>query len=99
MKFIKEIRLFFNKVSADNIGVYTAQCAYFSFLSFIPFIILLLSLTKYININYDTFEYILESIFPVTAKNTVLNIIQEVYSKSIRNNFYISFIYTLVCSK
>lgn len=74
---------FLKKLNEDHIGEYTAQCAYFSFLSFIPFIILLLSLIKYMNIEKDTLAYILEAILPKIMKNSVLDIIQEVYSKSI----------------
>ena len=80
MKFIND---FLKKLTTDHIGEYTAQCAYFIFLSFIPFIILLLSLIKYMNIDKDTLAYILEALLPQVMKNSVLDIIQEVYSKSI----------------
>lgn len=79
----KSISNFFKKINSDHVGEYTAQCAYFSFLSFIPFIILLLSLIKYMNIERNTLVYILEAILPTITKNSVLDIIQEVYSKSL----------------
>lgn len=82
-KIINAINIFLKKVNTDHVGEYTAQCAYFTFLSFIPFIILLLSLIKYMNIERDTLAYILEAILPTVMKNSVLDIIQEVYSKSI----------------
>jgi len=82
-KILNIINGFLKKLNLDHIGEYTAQCAYFSFLSFIPFIILLLSLIKYMNIEKDTLAYILEAILPKVMKNSVLDIIQEVYSKSI----------------
>lgn len=82
-RIIKAIGQFFDKLNSDHIGEYTAQCAYFTFLSFIPFIILLLSLIKYMNIENGTLIYILEAVLPTITKNSVLNIIQEVYSKSI----------------
>ena len=81
-KIVKAIGKFFDKLNEDHIGEYTAQCAYFTFLSFIPFIILLLSLIKYMNIERETLVYILEAILPAITKNSVLDIIQEVYSKS-----------------
>ena len=81
-KLIKVIGTFFDRLNEDHIGEYTAQCAYFTFLSFIPFIILLLSLIKYMNIERDTLVYILEAVLPAITKNSVLDIIQEVYSKS-----------------
>lgn len=82
MKFIKWIGEFLKKLGEDHVSEYTAECAYYTFLSFIPFIILLLSLIKYINIDKDTLAYIFEAILPSVMKNSVLDIIQEVYSKS-----------------
>lgn len=82
MEFIKKIGAFFDKLNKDHINEYTAQCAYYTFLSFIPFIILLLSLIKYVNIEKDTLAYILEAILPSIMKNSILDIIQEMYSKS-----------------
>ena len=82
MEFIKKIGVFFDKLNKDHINEYTAQCAYYTFLSFIPFIILLLSLIKYVNIEKDTLAYILEAILPSIMKNSILDIIQEMYSKS-----------------
>ncbi len=94
MKIIKGISNFFNRVGEDHIGEYSAQCAYFTFLSFIPFIILLLSLIKYMNIDRSTLEYVLEAILPTITKNSVVDIIQEVYSKSLQT-VSISAIFTL----
>lgn len=82
-KIIRKTINFLKRLDEDNVGEYTAQCAYFTFLSFIPFIILLLSLIKYMNIERESLIYILESILPSIAKNSVLDIIQEVYSKSL----------------
>lgn len=81
-KNFKCITDFFDKLNKDHVGEYTAQCAYFTFLSFIPFIILLLSLIKYMNIERDSLVYVLEAFLPTITKNSVLDIIQEVYSKS-----------------
>ena len=83
MKVLKRINDFFCKIEDDHIGEYTAQCAYYTFLSFIPFIILLLSLIKYVNIDKDTLASIFEAILPSIMKDSILDIIQEVYSKSI----------------
>lgn len=81
-KIIDGIGKFFEKLDNDHVSEYAAKCAYFTFLSFIPFIILLLSLIKYINIERETLIYILEAFLPAVTKNSVLDIIQEVYSKS-----------------
>ncbi len=83
MDFIRKIKSFLNKLEQDNISEYTAQCAYYTLLSFIPFIILLLSLIKYMNIEKSTLIYVFEAILPNVMKNSILDIIQEVYSKSL----------------
>lgn len=83
VKATKVINTFFKKTSLDHVGEYTAGCAYYTFLSFIPFIILLLSLIKYLNIEKDTLVQIFEMILPSIMKSSVLDIIQEMYSKSI----------------
>lgn len=83
MKILKKVNSFFGKIEEDHIGEYTAQCAYYTILSFIPFVILLLSLVKYININKEFLANIFEAILPSIMKDSVLDIIQEVYSKSI----------------
>ena len=96
MEFIKKIGVFFDKLNKDHINEYTAQCAYYTFLSFIPFIILLLSLIKYVNIEKDTLAYILEAILPSIMKNSILDIIQEMYSKSFEA---VCIIYAMVCKQ
>lgn len=81
--FFKKINAFFKQTSIDHVGEYTAGCAYYTFLSFIPFIILLLSLIKYVNIEKEMLVQIFEMILPSIMKNSVLDIIQEMYAKSI----------------
>lgn len=78
-----KIMCVFNKANKDHVSEYGAVCAYYTFLSFIPFIVLLLSLIKYMNIEREALIYIFEAILPSILKNSVLDIIQEVYSKSI----------------
>ena len=82
MKTVKNVSYFFKRTDEDHIGEYTAQCAYYTFLSFIPFIILLLSLIKYLNIETDKLVQIFTAILPNIMKNSVIDIIQEMYSKS-----------------
>lgn len=80
IKFANE---FLKKLGEDHISEYSASSAYYTFLSFIPFIILLLSLIKYINVDKDTLAQVFEAFLPSIMKNSVLDIIQEMYSKSV----------------
>lgn len=94
-KFINRINIIINKLNEDNIGEYTAQCAYFTLLAFIPFIMLILTLIKYIGIEQSTLFNILYKIIPSNMLNdAMLGIVKEVYSKSV-GTITISAIFTL----
>lgn len=73
---------FMKNISNDNVSGYSAQCAYYIFLSFVPFIILILSLIQYFNISQDTLYNILIKIIPRTMEITIMDIINEVSTKS-----------------
>lgn len=84
-KIIDIIKILLGKLQKNHIDEYTAQCAYFTLLAFIPLIMLILTLTKYIGIDQSTLFFIIESIAPSsnTLNSSVLDIIKEVYSKSV----------------
>ena len=44
---IKTIRGFMKRLNEDHVGAYAAQSAYFILLSFIPFVLLVVTLVKY----------------------------------------------------
>lgn len=79
----KNVKLFCGKLNNHNISEYTAQCAYYTVLSFIPFIMLIVTLIQYTPITQDALFSIIQSVMPETMTETTMNIIQEVYSKSI----------------
>lgn len=74
---------FFTKMDAHHISEYTAQCAYYTVLSFIPFIILIVTLIQYTGISQDALVWVIQKIMPETMEGTTIDIIQEVYSKSL----------------
>lgn len=81
-KFVDSIIDFFKRVKNHNIGEYTAQCAYYTILSFIPFIIILLTLIQYTDIDQTTLLAVIKAFIPNIMNEKVLNIVQEIYSKS-----------------
>ena len=97
-KLIKKIYIivsnFIKKLSEDHISEYSAQCAYYTILSFIPFIILLLTLIQYTGIEQQTLYNVISNIVPVNMKGLVIDVVQEVYSKSF-GTISISIIFTL----
>ena len=83
-KVFHQIGNILKKINNNHIDQYTAQCAYFTILSFIPFMILILTLTKYIGIGQDDLFFVLNKILPSNIlSDTVLGIVKEVYSKSL----------------
>ena len=90
-KMVKEI---LNNIKEDHVSEASAQCAYYVILSFIPFVILLLTLIQYTNIEPQQLFDIISSIIPDNMKDIVLGIVREVYSKSI-GTVSISLIFTL----
>lgn len=83
-KIIKELTIWIEEINKKHIDQYTSQCAYFTILSFIPIMILILTLTKYVGIEQDTLFFVLNKLLPSNILNdAVLGIVKEVYSKSI----------------
>ncbi|MBR2786884.1 MAG: YihY/virulence factor BrkB family protein [Clostridia bacterium] len=74
---------FFAHLDKHKISEYTAQCAYYTILSFIPFIILVVTLLKYAPMQKETLIEIIGNIMPENMTDVTIGIIQEVYSKSI----------------
>lgn len=81
--FIKKFKKFFNSVNEDYVSEYAAECAYFTILSFIPFIIFFLTLVQYTNIDKETIFYIVKEVVPTTIYPIILDVINEMYSKSL----------------
>lgn len=79
----QNVKSFCEKVSKHHISEYTAQCAYYTVLSFIPFLLLIVTLVQYTPISRDTLFSIVQNLLPESMGETALGIIQEVYSKSL----------------
>ncbi len=80
---IRIVRGFLKEIKKDHVGAYAAQSAYFIMLSFIPFLILLLTLLQYTSITKTDVFTMTQMIFPDTMNGFVINIIDEVYSKNL----------------
>ena len=81
-------------LTKDHISSSAAQCAYYVILSFIPFLILLITLVQYTSIEQQQLFDILSSIIPANASQIVMGIVREVYSRSI-STISITLIFTL----
>ena len=79
----------------DHVSECSAECSYYTILSFIPFIILLITLIQYTSIAPQTLFDAISKLIPSSMNEMVLGIVQEVYSKSI-GTISISIIFTIV---
>ena len=92
---LSSIQTILDNIGEDHISEYSAQCAYYVILSFIPFVILLLTLIQYTGIEQQQLLNIMSSMIPSSMSEMVLGVIREVYSKSV-GTVSISLIFTLL---
>ena len=92
---LSPIQTILDNIREDHISEFSAQCAYYVILSFIPFVILLLTLIQYTNIEQQQLFDIISQLIPSSMSEMVLGIVREVYSKSV-GTVSISLIFTLL---
>ena len=80
---LDKIEYISNKLKEDNVSEYAAECAYFTILSFIPFIIFFLTLIQFTNVDKESIFYWISQMVPTTMENIILGVIDEVYAKSV----------------
>lgn len=82
-KIINAINRFLQKCTDDHIAAFAAQSAFFIILSFIPFVMLFISLVQYTPISESFVSSIVERTMPSYISGYLVSIIQEVYSRGI----------------
>ena len=69
---------------ADNhVSAYAAQAAYFIILSFIPFILLLMTSIRYTQLNREEVVGAIMQVIPDNLHEFIQGIVDEVYNKSV----------------
>ncbi len=74
---------FCKSLSKHKISEFTAQCAYYTVLSFIPFVVLIVTLIQYLPIQREVLISTIGYIMPDGMSEATIGIIEEVYSKSV----------------
>ena len=83
-KIIDKINAFFEDINMNHIDEHAAACSYYTILSFIPLIILILTVAQYLGIDENIFIIVLEGIVPSDIlDDAVISIVKETFSKSI----------------
>ena len=81
-KFVKFVLDVISGTTKDNVGAYSAQTAFFVTISFIPFIMMLISIVKFLPITQNDLISQMVAVFPAGAKDFVASFAQETYEKS-----------------
>lgn len=82
-KTVKLVQGFLKAMGEDHVSAYAAQAAYFIMLSFVPFVILLLTLIQYTALTKADLFAVMQAILPDSMDSFVIGIIDEVYSKNV----------------
>lgn len=82
IEIIQTIMGFMNRVFKDHVSAYAAQAAYFIILSFIPFVMFLLTIMRYTPLTQDVLNQVILEICPENFQGLVVSIVNEVYQKT-----------------
>lgn len=82
-RFIGVIREFINTTNECHVTAYAAQAAYFIILSFIPFMLLLMTSVKYTPLTKTEVINALLRICPENFEGIIQSVVNEVYEKSL----------------
>ncbi len=79
---VDAVKGFLNRAFRDHVSAYAAQAAYFIILSFIPFILFLLTIVRYTPLTQVMVRQVIAEICPENFRGLVLSIVNEVYGKT-----------------
>lgn len=82
IEIIQIVMGFMNRVFKDHVSAYAAQAAYFIILSFIPFVMFLLTIMRYTPLTQDVLNQVILEICPENFQGLVVSIVNEVYQKT-----------------
>ncbi|MEE0867486.1 MAG: YihY/virulence factor BrkB family protein [Clostridia bacterium] len=80
--FVKFVFDVIKGIRKDNVSAYSAQAAFFVTISFIPFIMLLMSILRFFPFTITDFTQQILEFFPQAARGFVASFITEAYQKS-----------------
>lgn len=82
-EIVIKFKRFFTKLRDDHVSESAAECAYYTILSFVPFIIFFITLIQFTVIDKQLIVNGLKQIVPTSMHTFIFSIIDEVYSKSV----------------
>ena len=82
MKILFTLKEIIDKLMKDNITGYASQSCFYIILSFFPFIMLLLTLIRFLPVEYGTIVSFLEKITPLQMHSFLGSIVSELFERS-----------------
>jgi membrane protein len=87
---LRLIGLFSKKIGDDHVAAYAAQAAFFTIISFFPFIMLLLSIVRFFPFQESTVMRVFTQIFPSALHSLILSVIEQIYNTTAASGTLIS---------
>lgn len=81
-KVLHIVKEFSERIMGDHVGAYAAQGAFFTLLSFIPFMLLLLNLIQYTPLTEEAVSEAVTAVIPEDFHGVVNAVILEIYGRS-----------------
>lgn len=82
LSIFKVIRVFGQKLRDDFVGAFSAQAAFFLFISFFPFAMFLLSLLRFLPFSESELLEACRTVFPTAIQSSAITIVRELYEKA-----------------
>lgn len=76
------INMFFKKIRDDHVSAFSAQAAFFTIISFFPFIMFLLSIVPFFSLEESTILKLVTQIFPNAFNSLIVLVVTEIYHKT-----------------
>jgi len=80
-KTVSYVKFFLTKMKEDAVSAFAAETAFFIILSFIPFLMLLLTLIQYLPITEDAMVTMAIQLLPHGVNTYVVSLVNEIYSQ------------------
>lgn len=81
-QMIQLIKEFMERVKEDHVSAYATQAAFFLILSAFPFVILILTLTRFLPVTQSDFMFMVQELLPAEMEVWVIEILQELIDNS-----------------
>lgn len=78
-KILNEIKNFLDGIGQNNISAHAAACAFYMFLSLVPFVALISTVLPYTNLSQETLLHIIYRYIPDALQALIGNIISDIY--------------------